>query len=337
HPLRITAAFDETTVTWVDHEKREVHTRPIRSARGTVTQLIHAARVPEVMSREPLAKELVAPEMFTESSSEADGVACDVVVVRTENKVAATRWWFGKDDILPRRIVKSVQSASGSGTSTVEFLEIKVDDRLREADLRVDIPDGYSAVSADDTPAGRLGLPARTVNQGSASPGSPSTTAGPATGASQGRFDPSDDPSNHRDPDHERPLDLLFKSENGTEFTLSSLRDRPVILCFVASWSLPSRAAIPRIEAARTNFGEAAHVLALTVRERFPDQAGEFIRARGSTARVVPVGDDAATALGIRILPAVVVIDRRGNMVHAVQGMSIDDWDALPERIPRSE
>lgn len=326
-PLRVTAVFDEASMTWIDHEARQVHTRTVRTARGPLIQLVHAARVPEILSREPFSKELAAQDLVIESQSELDGVACDVVLARPQNANSSTRWWIGRDDLLPRRVEKSVQSSSGGGSTTIDFIGIRTTEGVRGEDLRVDVPEGYTVVSPDGPAPGGPGLTTRPDSRASQTPGGTTgTLANPSTGAT--RTDRDDTPLGD-EPDDHQAVDLRLRAEDGAEFSLSSLRDRPVVMCFLATWSLPSRAAIARLESVRAGLGDRAHVLALTVRERFSSQAGDFIRARGSTARVVPAGDKAAEVMGIRVLPAVVVLDAGGKIVHASQGMKPTDWDSL--------
>ena len=40
--------------------------------------------------------------------------------------------------------------------------------------------------------------------------------------------------------------------------------------------------------------------------ERFPEKAGEFVRGKQASLRVVPKGDELASKLNVRVLPAVI-------------------------------
>lgn len=339
----ISAILAAEQVTWLDHALKQLVTKPIRNARGQSLQLIYAARVPELMGDDPLGKESNAAEATIEGSADVDGVTCDIVSVRVRPKSARTKWWIARTDNLPRRVEKTVESATMGGSSTTEFLEMRTGVELAPADMEIPLPDGYTRVGGAMPPhavdATLNPQPVTTSPETPASPGDESEpsasgveTVRPATDAgSPAAMGPNLRTSPPPPPVDDGPVDLKLTTEDGTVVQLSSLRGKPAILFFMGTWSLPSRSAIPELEHQRTAFGDEVAVLALAVRERYPERVGEFVRSLGAALRVIPRGDEAARELDIRVVPAIVVLDAQGVVKKRIQGVKKADLEGLRE------
>ncbi len=348
-PQEVSAAFTNDEITWVDTPAKQVTTKPIRSARSQHLQIVYAARVMEFMTDDPLGRELKAGEIALEGHEELDGVACDIIGVRARSKGAKSRWWIGQTDHLPRRLEKLVESTSKGGSSTMDFLEMHADGPLTPADVEVPTPDGFTRASVGGTPAGLAGVPAHpaprpetetetvrppdSVEAGTEA--SNSETAGPAPRPAEA----SPTPVEHAAPPAPRPaadepVDLQLEQDNGTKVSLASMRGRPVVLYFMGTWSLPSRSLLPELERLKTAYNGEIPVLALAVRERYPEKVAEFIKSMGATLRAVPRADGAARALDIRLVPAVVVLDADGVVRKSIQGVRQADVEELGVLIP---
>lgn len=118
---------------------------------------------------------------------------------------------------------------------------------------------------------------------------------------------------------------LVLPSGPGESRDLASLRGRPVLLNFWASWCPPCVVEMPSLELLATRFeAEGLEVLAINYREtdaavrRFIDQ----------TSLSLPVLRDrdggAAKAFGVRIFPTSVAIGRDGRAQFSVTGEV--DW-----------
>jgi cytochrome c biogenesis protein CcmG/thiol:disulfide interchange protein DsbE len=106
----------------------------------------------------------------------------------------------------------------------------------------------------------------------------------------------------------------------GPAATLASLRGRPALVNFWASWCLPCRQEAPALERLwRSLHGSAAVVGVDFDDER--DAAREFIRSHGLS---YPMLSDPSGAAGPRFgfsgLPTTVVLDPRGRIVETLRG-----------------
>ncbi len=343
-PQEVLALFDDTQITWVDHTARQVLTKTIRNARGPALQLVYVARITELLAAEPLAKEVVAAEATIEGQAEIDGTTCDIISLRGKPKSARSRWWISASDHLPRKMEKVIESTSMGGSTTMEFLEMKAGAPITPADLEIRPPDGYTPVDSTSphivsTPPLKTGDESATqphaetavTGEGEGStPAAPTPGPSPATSETAAPLTPPA-PAVHT-PDN-APVDVPLVDETGAAIPLATLRGKPVVMLFLGSWSLPSREAIAQAQQLLANFGSQAPVIALGVRERFPEQLAEFIRSRGATPRIVPRGDEAARQLDARVMPAVVILDSQGMVHKTYQGAKAADWTEIAQEL----
>lgn len=315
-PQEVAATFDDMTITWIDHEAKLLHSKAARSARGQAYQVIYAARIAEIMAAQPLARELAPAEAVLESPAEFDGVMCDVVSIKTRTGNSRVRWWIGQNDNLPRKVEKLVESAAGRGSSTTEFMQIRVGESFTQKELELQLPEGY-ARGENDSPRA-INPPAPRPPQNTQTPRPIDENIEPTPTQPQATLPETRPP----DPPARVPVELTLIESDGTKLDLASLRGKPVILIFAATWSLPSRNLLEDAEQLKVSIGEQIPILALAVRERYPDQVAAFIRDRKVSLRVFPRSDDAAKELGVEVLPAVVILDATGTVAHTMQGVS---------------
>lgn len=117
----------------------------------------------------------------------------------------------------------------------------------------------------------------------------------------------------------------------GPPLALSSLRGRPVLVNFWASWCEPCRAEMPSLELlAARHEADGLQVLAVNYREtdgairRFVDETGlslPILRDRDGAA---------ARKFGVRLFPSTVAIARSGRALFSVAGEV--DWTGQPAR-----
>jgi thiol-disulfide isomerase/thioredoxin len=315
-PQEVTATFDDMIITWVDHEAKLLHSKAARSARGQTYQLIYAARITEIMGAQPLARELSPMEAVLEAPVEFDGVTCDVISIKTRSGNSRIRWWIGQNDNLPRKVEKLVESATAGGSSTTEFIQMRAGESFTEKDLEVQLPEGYARGETDSPRAINPPTPRPQPNAQTPQPIDENTE--PVPTQPQAQVPESRPP----EPPARLPVELTLTESDGTKVELASMRGKPVVLVFMATWSLPSRNLLEDAEQLKVSIGEQIPVLALAVRERYPEQVTPFVRDRKASLRIFPRSDDAAKELGIEVLPAVVILDSTGTVAHTIQGIT---------------
>ena len=125
-------------------------------------------------------------------------------------------------------------------------------------------------------------------------------------------------------------------STSGQIITQENYRGHLLIIDFFATWCLPCRQSIPHLVEMNRKYGkQGLHILGLSV-----DEDGErAVRAFTEEFRVdYPLGlaGDAVTAdFGVRSVPVMYVIDKKGNIAEIYRGYSSDKARALETLIKR--
>lgn len=119
--------------------------------------------------------------------------------------------------------------------------------------------------------------------------------------------------------------------------TLASLRGKPALINFWASWCGPCRQEAPELERFERSLHGAAHLVGVDYTDQ-ADSARAFIRRYGWT---FPVLSDPDGTYGARYrftgLPTTVVLDSRGRVAEVLRGpQTVADLRAALLEVPRS-
>ena len=118
------------------------------------------------------------------------------------------------------------------------------------------------------------------------------------------------------------PTDLL--TPDGAPLSLASLRGKVVLVTFWATWCEPCVTEMPSMQTLRDRLAPRFEVLGINYQEG-PQKINAFIEAMGIRFPIVRDTDGAvAKAWGARIFPSSYVVDRSGNVKHAMVGAA--DW-----------
>jgi peroxiredoxin len=123
------------------------------------------------------------------------------------------------------------------------------------------------------------------------------------------------------------PPEFTLKDVDGREITLASMRGKPVLLDFWATWCEPCREEMPQIQALYDQFKDKGLMVvgidtdesAATAKKYFEDQHYSFVNLLGS-------GNDVVKKYGAEMIPMVMLIDKDGAVryVHHGWGSGID-------------
>jgi cytochrome c biogenesis protein CcmG/thiol:disulfide interchange protein DsbE len=185
------------------------------------------------------------------------------------------------------------------------------------------LPDAVKALTGWRDRLGKLAAASET--------GAPSPASNRAFSA--GTFTPPSEPELLGKPAPE----FTLKDVDGREITLASLRGKPVLLDFWATWCEPCRQATPHIQALHDQYKEKSlMVLGIdtnesseTARKYFVDQKYTFTNLLGS-------GSDVIKNYGANGIPLVVLIDKDGvvRYLHRGWGTGMDLTPEVKKIIP---
>jgi len=125
---------------------------------------------------------------------------------------------------------------------------------------------------------------------------------------------------------------LTFTALDGvSQIDLESLRGRPVLLTFWASWCGPCRQELPELEKLAGELAGEGFVLITVNMDQAPAMGARFLQKNDIDVPAYRMDPRALTQLGIKALPTNVLLDREGRPVQIYRGYS----PAVPEEIRR--
>ena len=118
--------------------------------------------------------------------------------------------------------------------------------------------------------------------------------------------------------------DFTFYDAQGTAFSLSEFRGKPLVLNFWASWCGPCKSEMPDLEAAYRKYGDQIHFLMVDLTDGVQEtveKAAGYIAEQGYTFPVYFDSDMAgASAYGVTGIPVTYFIDAEGTFAAYYQG-----------------
>ncbi len=128
--------------------------------------------------------------------------------------------------------------------------------------------------------------------------------------------------------------DLRLVPITGTKpVKLSSLRGRPVLIDFWATWCPPCRMELPELQKLYDEFGKRGFTVAAINVDQRPSGVPGFLRMMKLSLPVFRVDVRVLRELGIRSLPTSVLLDPDGRINQVYQGYSPRMAEDLRSRI----
>jgi len=123
---------------------------------------------------------------------------------------------------------------------------------------------------------------------------------------------------------------------SGQSVTLDNYRGHVLVIDFFATWCPPCRQSIPHLVEMNRKYGkQGLHILGLSA-----DEDGErIVKAFAAEYRInypLALADDAVTvAFGIRSVPVMFLIDKKGKIVEIYRGFSDEMGRSMEQLIKR--
>jgi thiol-disulfide isomerase/thioredoxin len=114
-----------------------------------------------------------------------------------------------------------------------------------------------------------------------------------------------------------------FSSLDGSQqIDLESLRGRPVLLTFWASWCGPCRQELPELQKLAAELADTGFTLITVNTDDSPAMGTRFLQRNGIEVPVYRMSDRDLATLGVRALPTNVLLDREGRPLQIFKGYS---------------
>lgn len=303
---QVTALRTPELLVWVDHEKKSVEERSYTDRRARSGSIIDLFGLPELTEPEPFSRELREATSWKKlDQAQADGVTCDVIEIRydmsksskkkaggTLIRTPASKWYFGVEDHLPRRVERITDEGMLAFTIVLDLKNVKVNPEITPESLAIETPEGYSRTQhARQISADEVNVPLKEEID-----------------ARRAAEAPQPFPKNL--PAH--GFELV--DGDGNPVSLESLKGNVAVLYFWGTWCVPCKTFSPLISDLVERYeGEPVRVFGLPVRERDEQAVREVMSHYKHTLLLNPSGktvgcDATARAYKVRRYPTIYVI-----------------------------
>jgi len=137
----VTASTDGVSAWLILEETREFQYGLMSDGADDLLDLVMGAVMYEYMIPEPFNDEITAGHLTYEGSAIIDGEECEIVKVVYQGGSIA-RWYFGRTDMLPRRVDRLIPDETGA--QVLELSNMIVDDEIDPSSFELTAPEGYS-------------------------------------------------------------------------------------------------------------------------------------------------------------------------------------------------
>lgn len=271
----------------------------------------------EFLADDPFDAELKGT-LTLEDPQEVNEVPCDVVYVVYDDDPAdeeadeeleeemfggkgssnTARWYFGRDDHLPRKVerISGDENMQQTMTYTLNKLDTKVN--LSKDDFKVETPEGYTKQEFK----------------------MPEMVEDPeliAVGADAPKWE--------------------LKDPDGKVIKLEDLKGKIVLLDFWATWCGPCKQAMPGVQKLHEHFKGDKRVLIFGINtwEEDPAKAVKYMKDKEYTYGLLLEGDDVAEAYGVSGIPTFYVIGPDGKVLFNEVGANPEAEKILTELIKK--
>ena len=130
---------------------------------------------------------------------------------------------------------------------------------------------------------------------------------------------------------------LRVTSTSGQRITSANYTGYVLLLQFFATWCSPCRESIPSIVRLNKKYGkQGLQVLGLSIDEGGEKVVKGFVAEKRITYPVALAGDDLQEAFGVRSVPTLFLLNRKGEVIEKFMGMSEETEQALDSAIRKA-
>lgn len=129
---------------------------------------------------------------------------------------------------------------------------------------------------------------------------------------------------------------IKLTSTSGQPITLANYRGYVLVLDFFATWCVPCKESIPHLNALNRKYGkQGLQILGVSVDEGGDHEVKYFINERKVSYPVAQAGEELQADYGLRSIPTIYVINKKGMVAEKFQGYSDQTAKAMEDSIKK--
>jgi peroxiredoxin len=130
------------------------------------------------------------------------------------------------------------------------------------------------------------------------------------------------------------PIKLVTTS--GQPVSLANYKGYVLVMDFFATWCIPCKESIPHLNSLNKKYSkQGLQILGMSVDEGNEREVRNFIGERKISYPVAIAGEDLQTEYGLRSIPTIFLINKKGQVAEKFQGYSDQTGRAMEEAIKR--
>jgi peroxiredoxin len=129
---------------------------------------------------------------------------------------------------------------------------------------------------------------------------------------------------------------IKLVTTTGQTVTLANYKGYVLVMDFFATWCIPCKESIPHMVSLNRKYGkQGLQILGVSVDEGGEREVKNFIAERKINYPVAVAGEDLQTEYGLRSIPTIYVINKKGMVAEKFQGYSDQTGKAMEDAIKR--
>lgn len=134
----------------------------------------------------------------------------------------------------------------------------------------------------------------------------------------------------------EKAPPIKLATTSGQPITLANYRGYVLVMDFFATWCIPCKESIPHMIDLNRKYGrQGLQILGVSVDEGNDREVRDFIAARRINYPVAIAGDEMQADYGLRSIPTIYVINKRGVVAGKFQGYSDQAAKSIDDMVKR--
>jgi peroxiredoxin len=281
----------------ISHERKQYRELTGPGAGGEILRW-HGLIIEQLLRGELYKNEIAGGTATYKGTETVDGVECHVVEAANPDAPVVARWFIGKRDLLPRRVMRTLGGEIGEGHAQLTLSSLDPNPAIDEKAFELVKPEGYNDRGvAIGTSAVQSPLAAQFLPIGSEAP------------------------------------DWSLRNADGKQISLADLRGKVVLLSFWASWAAPCVNALPSIQQFCESYKDRPVAAYIVNAFEHHKDAAKVAQTAGLLQALLPGGDEVAEAYEVQGIPTFYLISPEGKVLFAEGGvLHVDSVKAMVDR-----